>query len=162
MFAAILYSAYGLGLHVEGNAGQVDPATALQTRPFNRPGLHRTGPDTYELVMVARAWSFTPARVDIPAGAEVTFRITSVDVVHGFRIPGTTVNAMLVPGQVTVVRHRFTKAGTYTFFCHEYCGNAHHVMAGTLRVTDRPVAGVAATGAAATGTDDPDEDRTGG
>ena len=75
----------------------------------------------------------------MPAGSEVTFIVTSRDVIHGFLIPETTVNAMIIPGQVTEVTYTFDDAGDYKFICHEYCGLAneqigHHSMFGRVVV----------------------------
>jgi cytochrome c oxidase subunit 2 len=39
---------------------------------------------------------------------------------------------MLLPGQMARVTARFSKAGAYPFLCHEYCGLAHHTMAGQV------------------------------
>jgi len=60
--------------------------------------------------------------------------LTSVDVIHGFKIQGTTVNRMVIPGQVTRARYTFNRPGTYLFVCHEYCGINHHNMFGRIIV----------------------------
>lgn len=137
LLVAIFYSAYGLDIQAAGNAGRVDPAAAATTPPFDRPGVRRTGPDRYEVVMVARAWLFNPAEVRVPAGSTVTFTLTSADVIHGFRIPRTAVNVMVVPGQVARVTHQFRQPGIYPLFCHEYCGIGHHAMSGRIIVEPR-------------------------
>jgi cytochrome c oxidase subunit 2 len=84
--------------------------------------------------MVAGIWSFTPNLIRVPAGSTVTFVATSRDVVHGLFIPKTTVNVMLLPGQVARVTARFDRPGEYPLFCHEYCGIAHHTMSGNVIV----------------------------
>jgi cytochrome c oxidase subunit 2 len=62
---------------------------------------------------------------------------TSKDVVHGLFIPQAHVNAMLLPGQVTRVTTRFDTPGEFPIMCHEYCGIAHHTMAGRVIVEAR-------------------------
>jgi cytochrome c oxidase subunit 2 len=44
---------------------------------------------------------------------------------------------MLLPGQIARVTARFPQAGEYPFVCHEYCGIAHHIMAGKVIVEPR-------------------------
>jgi cytochrome c oxidase subunit 2 len=78
--------------------------------------------------MTAQIWTYAPAEIRVPAGSTVTFVATSKDVVHGLFIPGTNVNAMLLPGQITRVSAHFDRAGEYPLLCHEYCGLAHHTM----------------------------------
>ena len=56
------------------------------------------------------------------------FRLTSADVVHGFLLPDTNVNTMVVPGFVAEVRTNLAKPGDYIMPCHELCGPGHHAM----------------------------------
>lgn len=134
LFGVLLYSAFGLGIHVETDEGQIHPTLVATTAPFDEPGLHQTGPKEYEAVMIARAWAFEPTEIRVPVGSTVTFRLTSVDVIHGFKIPQTAVNRMVVPGQISVVTHRFDEPGTFPYYCHEYCGSGHHIMSGGIIV----------------------------
>lgn len=134
MILAIVYSVHGFGVELPADVAQVDPARARQTEPFSNPGVRQVGPERYEVNMLAEAWRFEPKEVRVPAGSTVTFRLTSLDVLHGFRIPNTNINLMVQPGQVVEATHRFTDPGTYRLFCHEYCGVGHHIMEGTLIV----------------------------
>jgi cytochrome c oxidase subunit 2 len=90
--------------------------------------------------MVAQIWSFLPDRIEVPAGSEVTFHLTARDVTHGFKLEGTNVNVMVLPGQISTLKATFDKPGTYDFICHEYCGYVagstigHHTMYGQLTV----------------------------
>jgi len=138
MLAALLVTAFGAGIHLPGIGGRVDPARVLETPPFDQLGVVQTGPGRYEVRMVAQIWSFTPAEVRVPAGSTVTFVATSRDVVHGLFIPRANVNVMLLPGQVARVTARFAEPGEYLMVCHEYCGLAHHTMAGRVIVEARP------------------------
>ncbi len=72
----------------------------------------------------------------MPVGAEVTFTVTSVDVIHGFLVPDTQANAMVIPGQITEVTQTFDEAGVYSLICHEYCGIGHHNMGGLITVEE--------------------------
>jgi len=141
LMLVLAYSIWGLDIRLIGDAGQVDPATVTQRPPFDQPGVYEEGPGKYRVVMVARAWSFQPAEVRIPAGADVTFQVTSLDVIHGFRVPYTTINQMLVPGQVSEIQYRFTEPGEHVLLCHEYCGVGHHIMEGRIIVEPAATAG---------------------
>jgi cytochrome c oxidase subunit 2 len=114
--------------------GQNLAAAVLSTPPFNKPGVREIAPNQYEVDVIAQAWFFYPNLIKLPAGAEVTFKATSVDVTHGFFIPGTTVNMMVIPGHISVTQYRFEKAGHYLLLCHEYCGKEHHTMYAKVEV----------------------------
>ena len=84
---------------------------------------------------VAQAWQFAPTQIEVPAGSEVTFFITSKDIIHGFKVFDTNVNIMVIPGQISEVTHTFDEPGEFEFYCHEYCGSSHHIMSGVINVT---------------------------
>ncbi len=132
--AALLYATTVMNIHLPGRVAQLDPARVYQTDPFTRPGVRQTGPTSYEAVIVAQAWVFAPAEIRVPAGADVTFLATSVDVIHGFEVAGTRLNMMLIPGQVSRATYRFRERGEHLLVCHEYCGLGHHTMAGKVIV----------------------------
>lgn len=133
-FVAILGALFGAGIQLPGISGQVRPDRLDQTPPFDRLGVRELGPGRYEVNMVAFIWGYTPNEIRVPAGSTVTFRITSRDVTHGFRVADTTINTMLLPGQVSEFTYTFKKPGTYLFVCHEYCGIGHHTMFGRIIV----------------------------
>jgi cytochrome c oxidase subunit II len=114
---------------------QVNPKTLAQTPPFDKPGLRKLADGSYEAYYVAQIFSFNPSTLTIPAGAKVTFYVTSSDVVHGFFVPGTDINMMVIPGWVNTETHVFTHPGTYLLICHEYCGIGHQNMFGKIEVT---------------------------
>lgn len=133
---ALCYAAVGLGLTLPGREGEIDPTEVAETPPFDEPRLERAGPGRYRAVMTAQAWSFLPREIEVPAASEVRFVITSRDVIHGFHIEGTRINAMVIPGQITRVSHTFEEPGEHLIICHEYCGAGHHAMYATIRVTE--------------------------
>jgi len=112
----------------------IDPTRVSETPPFDHPGLRKVADGAYEAYYVARVFSFTPASIDVPAGARVTFYVTSADVEHGFSIPETGVNTMVTPGWVSTVSHTFKEPGTFLLVCNEYCGAGHHLMAAKVVV----------------------------
>lgn len=138
MLAALAVTMFGAGIHLPSSEGRVDPTRVAQTAPFDAPGIRRTAPGRYEVAMTSQIWSFAPNEVRVPAGSSVTFVATSKDVVHGLLIPKANVNVMLLPGQIARVTARFDRPGEYPFFCHEYCGVAHHTMWGKVIVEANP------------------------
>jgi cytochrome c oxidase subunit II len=131
---ALAYASIAHGLALPGRTARLDPTQVYTTPPFNEPGVREIAPGRYEVVMIGQAWSFNPAEVRVPVGAEVTFMITSPDVLHGMHIERTRVNVMLIPGQVSRVRHTFRERGEHLIICHEYCGIGHHLMHGRIIV----------------------------
>jgi len=131
---ALAYTSIAMGIHLPGRAGEVDPATVRSMPPFDAPGVRELGPGRYEVVIVAQAWGFVPNEIRVPAGSEVTFIATSVDVLHGLHVDGTRVNMMLIPGQISRNTYRFREPAEHLLMCHEYCGAGHHVMSGKVVV----------------------------
>lgn len=79
-------------------------------------------------------------RVRVARDQWVEFRVTSLDVNHGFavydpdnRIVGQT---QAMPGYVNRLFLRFEKPGIYTILCLEYCGLSHHVMRASFEVVE--------------------------
>lgn len=76
--------------------------------------------------------------IEIPANELVEFRVSSIDVNHGFAIYNpdnrliTQTQAM--PGYVNRLRYKFSEPGTYNIFCLEYCGMAHQAMRSSFTV----------------------------
>jgi len=89
----------------------IDPAKVSTTPPFDRPGLHRIANNQYEAYCVGHIFAWEPSKLAVPAGAHVTFYVTSTDVVNGFSIPKTGVNTMVSPGWVSSVAYTFAKPG---------------------------------------------------
>ncbi len=136
------------GISLPHPTARVDPAAlrAAPPAPFDQLGLVDKGGGAYDLNLLAAMWQYEPffpdkmeEGVHVPAGATVTFNVSSPDVIHGFKIKDTNVNIMVIPGQVSTVTHTFDAPGEYTVLCHEYCGAGHHRMYLKLHV-DPPAA----------------------
>ena len=139
LIATIIYGAIGPGIEmVDASGGTVDASDPTASDNFREPGVYcnddLTACDAY---VIAQQFAFQPDPVVVPAGAEVTFHVTSTDVIHGFSVAGTNLNVMVIPGQVTKATVETDRARTYGIVCNEYCGSAHHTMAGLLRVVPR-------------------------
>jgi cytochrome c oxidase subunit 2 len=75
----------------------------------------------------------------LPADEPVEFRVTSLDVNHGFGIydhDGLLIGQVqAMPGYVNRLRIRFPEPGQYEILCMEFCGVAHHLMRSVFVVT---------------------------
>lgn len=111
------------------------PTCLTDVKPFTKGTLIQHGPNRYEVQYVAKMWKFEPAEISITPGSTVDMYLASSDVTHGMQVVGTNVNLMAVPGVVNYARVKFTEPGDYLIVCNEYCGIAHHSMAGVIHVT---------------------------
>jgi cytochrome c oxidase subunit 2 len=90
------------------------------------------GPNEVEIQ--AMKFDFTPETVKVKRGQPVTFVLTSIDRIHGFKMPDFGVRTDIVPDLETRVTITPDKAGTFVFFCDVFCGDGHEEMSGTLIV----------------------------
>ena len=67
-------------------------------------------------------------------GRPVTLVLTSLDRIHGFKMPELGVRTEIIPDRETRVTITPQKAGSFTFFCDVFCGDGHEEMSGTLIV----------------------------
>lgn len=134
--AAIGYGAFAMGDHPPGHSAgmKIDPEKVYETPPFDEPRLEQIGENEYNAYMVAYVYGYSPANIEIPVGATVHFYVTSTDVVHGFAIPGTNVNMMVMPGEVNQLTYTFDEPAEYLLLCNEYCGIGHEYMSTKLIV----------------------------
>ncbi len=81
--------------------------------------------------------AFSPSAT-VPVGSVVEFRVTTLDVNHGFSLYTPDGHLMAqtqaMPGYVNRLRVLFDQPGTYTVLCLEFCGMAHHRMRGVVEV----------------------------
>lgn len=76
-----------------------------------------------------------PPTLVVPAGQEVRFTATSIDVVHAFWIPERRFQRQLIPGRRTGFALTFPRPGfTTNATCSFYCGLGHADMRFDVRV----------------------------
>lgn len=70
--------------------------------------------------------------IELPVNELIEFRVTSMDVNHGFAIYDENerliTQTQAMPGYVNRLRYKFREPGMYNVLCLEYCGMAHHGM----------------------------------
>jgi nitrous-oxide reductase len=88
--------------------------------------------------MTAIRSHFTPDRIEVNKGDDVTIHITNVettyDATHGFAISDYNINLSLEPGETQTVHFIADHAGVFPFYCTEFCSALHLEMAGYLLV----------------------------
>jgi cytochrome c oxidase subunit II len=130
MMAVVVLTGMTNAIHPPSNVETIDPTTLHLGGEFAESNLgtaqERDGSLTARLV--AGQYGFTPDCTKVAVDTPVKFRLTSTDVIHGFLLPSTNVNTMVVPGFVAEVRTRFARPGIYRMPCNEYCGAGHHGM----------------------------------
>jgi cytochrome c oxidase subunit II len=108
-------------------------------KAYLEPKVIQLDDKTFQVYAVAQMWQFQPNQINIPAGSEVDFFVTSKDVVHGFNINEKNVNMMAVYGNINKTTVKFEKPGIYKITCHEYCGVGHQAMQAEVIVTEKPI-----------------------
>jgi cytochrome c oxidase subunit 2 len=133
---AVLYAAIVMHINPPSNREYVDPKTLHLSAEFTESNLGTRVDPNGQIVarIITTQFEFVPNCIVLPAGRDVTIRLTSPDVIHGILISGTNVNTMVVPGYVAQVHTRFTKTGDLLMPCHEFCGMGHSQMLATVRV----------------------------
>jgi cytochrome c oxidase subunit 2 len=136
MMAVIVVTGVTHALHPPSNVEVIDPQTLHLKGEFVESNLGTAlEPDGSVTVrIIALQFDFVPHCVRVPADTSVRFRLTSADAVHGFLLPYTNVNTMVVPGFVAELRTRFKEPGEYEMPCHEFCGLGHHGMVAHVSV----------------------------
>lgn len=128
--------AFHNGSHPPSAKNTINHEKADQIAPFDNPGVHKvSGKDwDYEIVVMASAFLYDPAVLEVPVDSKVKFIATTKDVIHGFEIAQTNVNMMLEPGYVSEYVTTVNKVGEYLIVCNEYCGVGHAQMHSMLKV----------------------------
>jgi cytochrome c oxidase subunit 2 len=136
MMAVIVVTGVTNALHPPSNVETVDPTILHLGGEFAESNLGTAvEPDGSVTVrLIAEQYGFVPDCARVPVDTPVKFRITSTDVIHGFLLPATNVNTMVMPGFIAEVRTRFSRPGVYNMPCHEFCGDGHHGMWARLNV----------------------------
>jgi cytochrome c oxidase subunit 2 len=130
MMAVVVLAGMTNAIHPPSNVETIDPTTLHLGGEFAESNLgtaqERDGSLTVRLI--GGQYGFAPDCTKVAVDTPVKFRLTSTDVIHGFLLPSTNVNTMVVPGFVAEVRTQFTRPGIYRMPCNEFCGPGHHGM----------------------------------
>jgi cytochrome c oxidase subunit 2 len=136
--ATVFVSTFTFGLKPPSHVEMIDPQHVLDDPRFAALGVSARPDGGVQVTMAALMFAFMPAEVRVPAGRPVHFRITSMDVTHGFQVTGTNANTMVMPGYVSEFTITFDRPGEHLVVCNEYCGNGHHAMQAKVIVEAAP------------------------
>lgn len=127
---AIFYTALEHNIHPPSHIETVDSAKLHLGGEFaeDKLGVARQADGSVRVTLVAGRYGFFPRHIELPAGVPVTFRLASMDVLHGVHVPMTNMSTMVVPGYVSQLTTVFPKPGEYPMLCNEYCGLGHDHM----------------------------------
>jgi cytochrome c oxidase subunit II len=74
----------------------------------------------------------------VPVGKPVIAYITSMDVIHSFKVAAMRVTQDAIPGMRVPIWFTPTKTGRYQIYCAQLCGNGHAAMSQGMLVVDTP------------------------
>ena len=132
-FTSTAIAALRDSVHPPSHVETIDPTRVMADARFRAPGVTVDATGHVEVRIVGMTFAWLPAEFSLPAATPVTFRVTSMDVIHGFEIVRTDGQTMVLPGYVSQFTTTFD-AGDYLITCNEYCGVGHHTMAAKLHV----------------------------
>lgn len=130
----IAFSLATEGTHIARRSGRTTPEQLTSHELFANPGVRQLTNRKFQVTLVAQTFNFTPSEITLPVGSDVSFYLTSRDVLHGFQLQGTNINVELIPGEISTINYTFNKIGTYTTVCNEYCGISHQNMLGVVNI----------------------------
>ena len=74
------------------------------------------------------------ADIAVPLDKDVIVSITSLDVIHSFKVPAFRLTQDAIPGLRLPVHFKATKTNTYQINCAQLCGVGHSNMKGIIKV----------------------------
>lgn len=141
--AALVASVTIFGIRLPSPVDRINPQR-LEETAFAEPGVRYIGGNRYEVHVVAQMWNFyagpeagpvgAPPQIRVPVGSNVTFYVTSKDIIHGFYLEWHSLNLEVIPGQIARASTTFNRSGTYKIICNHYCGAGHQIMYGDVIV----------------------------
>lgn len=72
--------------------------------------------------------------IQVPVDVPVIVSLTSLDVIHSFKVPALRITQDAIPGMRIPTHFTATKTGTYQINCAQLCGVGHSNMKGILKV----------------------------
>ena len=112
----------------DGVLGEVDARFISQDNPFGMSPNDEAGAD--DIII-------NDSELHLPLDRNVKALLRSKDVLHDFAVPQFRVKMDLVPGLVSYVWFKPTRAGKFDILCMELCGIAHYAMRGHVVVEEQ-------------------------
>jgi cytochrome c oxidase subunit 2 len=102
-------------------------SSVLHARDLGNSGAAAVG-NPRVIHIKAMMFKFVPSKISVRKGETVKLRITSTDVLHGFRLTPLSIKVPIQRGQVTDVLLTPNETGKLTANCSEFCGPGHKRM----------------------------------
>jgi len=93
-------------------------------------------PDEKVISVSAMKFEFLPATINLKRGEPVILELSSLDRIHGFKVPALGVDVAVLPDTTVRVRVVPDKAGSFAFLCDNFCGDGHEDMDGVIVVSE--------------------------
>ncbi|MFT3788357.1 MAG: Sec-dependent nitrous-oxide reductase [Tepidisphaeraceae bacterium] len=120
--------------------GAVDPKS---TTPGNEKVVREEDGKVHVYATIQRS-HFNPENVEVNEGDTIVWHLTSQeqapDATHGFCIAGFNINVSIEPGEYEAIEFKADRAGSYPFYCTEFCSALHLEMMGYLQVKPKATA----------------------
>jgi cytochrome c oxidase subunit II len=110
----------------DGKFGKQDLKLISSTNQF---GIDKTDAASKDDV-----WITAGSELVVPVHTNVIVHITSMDVIHSFKVFPMRVNQDATPGMSVPVHFKPSRVGAYPINCAQLCGVGHSTMKGTLKV----------------------------
>lgn len=109
--------------------------TSLPLSYFLVSSFHTDTGSTKIVEVKMRQFGFTPERIYLQIGDKVIFKITSLDVTHGFYIDGFDIKESILPGETKEIGPiEFNQPGKFKLRCATPCGPLHPFMVADIIV----------------------------
>ena len=90
-----------------------------------------------EVTVIAKKYSFNPARIEVDQDDIVKITLKTEDIPHGFTIEKYRIAKRATPGQPVTFEFRADQAGTFTYYCNLTTDERCKEMRGQLVVNPR-------------------------
>jgi cytochrome c oxidase subunit 2 len=110
----------------DGTFGKQDVKFVAST---NTLGIDLSDPAAKDDVLV-----LTGSELAVPVNTNVIVHISSMDVIHSFKVFPLRVNQDAIPGMSVPVHFKANKIGSYPINCAQLCGVGHYSMKGEIKV----------------------------
>ena len=94
----------------------------------------QSNPAAERIKVVMKKYTIEPAVIHIKAGQVTELEVSSVDVQHGFDVPGLGIKEPVRTGQPAVITLKSPPKGEYKVVCGIICGPHHDDMEAKLVV----------------------------
>lgn len=95
-----------------------------------------TAVQTRTIAVHVTDWSFTPTTITAKKGEKVKLQITGDKGIHGFAVPGLSMNLRIEAGKTVTVDLPTDTAGTFEARCSIPCGPGHRDMKATVIISE--------------------------